>query len=538
MAGDTPLPDGLVPEDRIHIERHGLSVDEVARQLKLLRRQPAPIRLARPCTPGDGIVLLDPRRHATLQNRFHDAAAAGRCAKFVPASGAATRMFRRLLAVRNAGEDGAEAADLEAARRFATEAHRYPFFPQLERALEARGLSFDELVRTQDLQTLLEVLLDEPDGDDVPNLGYANHPKALIPFHRSGDEVRTPLEEHVEEAAQHLRSEDGVCVVHFTIPQHREMEFREAFRAIAGRMEAAYGGRYELSCSIQRPSTDTVAIERAGDEAGAPVRQADGELLFRPGGHGALLPNLGELAADADVDLVFLRTVDNVLPDDRRREALLWNRLLGGYLLELEDEIVDHLGVLERAERAGSLGEDEVDAGLDFVAAKLHLRHALDMKDRPLRVKHAWLVDRLDRPLRVCGMVLNEGEPGGGPFWVRHEDGTESLQIVEQAQIDRGDPEQADVAAGATHFHPAHMVCRLRSHRGDPYDLDAFVDQDTVFLTDKFYDGRPIRVLERPGLWNGGMAHWNTVFVEIPGSIFAPVKTVFDLLRPAHQPAP
>lgn len=546
------LPAGLSEADRIQIETHGLTVDEVARQLRLLQHEPPPIRLDRPCTPGDGILQLSVERHAALQSRFHDAAAAGRFAKFVPASGAATRMFRSLLALRNSDGDD-DSTEQSAAQRLLSEIDRFPFRQALADVLRERGLDLERLVESFEVQPILEALLDEPSfetADETRALGYGSFPKALIPFHVSGGEARTALDEHVEEAAEHLRSDEGACVVHFTIPQHREMEFRQAFRGVAGRLEARLGGRYELSCSIQRPSTDTVAVSLDGDDEGRPVRvqggDEDGKLLFRPGGHGALLPNLGDVAVDTGADLVFVRTIDNVQPEERRREVLLWNRLLGGYLLELEAEIVEHLGALERAERAGSLGEAEVDAGLRFAAEKLNLAHALDYLERPLRVKHAWLVDRLDRPLRVCGMVENEGEPGGGPFWVRHAsseadgnaNGNQVItpQIVEQAQVDTTDPNQAEIAAAATHFNPVIMVCRLRSHRGDPYDLDSFVDPETVFLSTKSHEGRPIRVLERPGLWNGAMARWNTIFVEVPGAIFAPVKTVFDLLRPAHQP--
>jgi hypothetical protein len=538
LPTEIELPRGLTEADRDRIERHGLTVAEAARQLKLLRHEPPPIHLDRPCRVGDGILRLSEERHTTLQDRFHQAAAAGRFAKFVPASGAATRMFRRLLAVR--GGEGDD-QDLDAARKFLAAVDRFPFRDELAEVLRQRGANLDDLVSEGRTQPVLEALLDEPDFE-APALGYGSSPKALIPFHRTADGARTPLDEHVEEAADHLRSADGVCIVHFTIPQHQELDFRQAFRSIAGRLEARFGGRYELSCSIQRPATDTLAIEadrspESPRDFGSPVRDADGELLFRPGGHGALLANLGEVAAETGAGLVFVRTIDNVLPADQRREVLLFNRVLGGYLLELEAELVEHLGALERAERAGSLGQSEVDDGLRFAAEKLNLPQALDYMDRPLRVKHAWLVDRLDRPLRVCGMVEITDEPGGGPFWVRHPDGTVTPQIVEQAQVDRDDPEQKAVAAAATHFSPANMVCRLRSHRGAPYDLDSFVDPDTVLLSTKSYSGRPIRVLERPGLWNGGMALWNTVFIEIPGSIFAPVKTVFDLLRPAHQPA-
>ena len=547
---ETEWPEGLSEADRSQIETRGLTVDDVAGQLRWLRHEPPAIHLDRPCTLGDGIVQLSSAQHTALQDRFQAAAAAGRFAKFVPASGAATRMFRSLLVARDSSTSPtAEGEELAEVQRFLDEIDRFPFYGILAEILRERGRDLQELVASGDFQPIVQALLDEPAADSnhvAPALGYGTYPKALIPCHVSDNAVRTALDEHVEEAAEHLRSDEGVCMVHFTIPKHRELEFREAFRDVAGRLEARLGGRYELSCSIQRPATDTIAVGLDGEEAGQPVRDRDGKLLFRPGGHGALLPNLRDVATDTGADLVFVRTIDNILPADRRREVLLWNRLLGGYLLELEAEIVDHLGALERAERAGSLGEAEVDAGLHFAADRLFLAHARDYLDRPLRVKHAWLVDQLDRPLRVCGMVENEGEPGGGPFWVSHStEGADDAatrpritpQIVEQAQVDSSNSRQVAIAGEATHFNPVILVCRLRSHRGDVYDLDSFVDPGTVFLSTKSHQGRPIRVLERPGLWNGAMSRWNTIFVEVPAAIFAPIKTVFDLLRPAHQPA-
>lgn len=537
------------PADRDQIRRHGSTVEEVERQLELFRHPPPPVELVRPCTVGDGILRIPEARWPALQDRFREAVSAGRLAKFVPASGAATRMFRRLLAVHR-GEAGDE--DRAAADRFAAEARRFPFWDDLAAVLRRRGRDPEEIVRQRDLPTLLAALFDPPsngtdegaDDDEDGGLGYADRPKALIAFHRyAHGGVRSALEEHVVEAAEHLRSADGACIVHFTIPQHQEMEFREVFRAVAGRLEERFGGRFELSCSVQRPSTDTVAVEvtdsdATGDGELELVRDEEGRILFRPGGHGALLHNLGALAEDAGVDLVLVRNIDNVQPEGRRREVLQWNRILGGYLLAMEHKIVDLLGRLQRSENVPTV---DVDTGLQFVAEALHHRRALDLLDRPDRVKRAWLIDRLDRPLRVCGMVRNEGEPGGGPFWVRTEDDEgnhfESLQIVETAQIDAADPAQAEILESATHFSPAHLVCRLRSHAGDPYDLDSFVDPRTAFVTRKTHAGRPIRVLERPGLWNGAMARWNTIFVEVPSEVFAPVKTVFDLLRPAHRAA-
>lgn len=510
----------LSDRDLHQLRSHGVRLEEVERQLRYLRDTPAGIRLARPATPGDGVVRLEPARRPHLEALYAAAAAAGRFSKFVPASGAATRMFQELLAVLH-GEAGE--ADHEACRRFFAELDRFAFAPDLREAWTRAGFDLEAVAAGGDPRPLLALLLGNDGGAPGDALDLANTAKALIPFHRDGGEARTALEEHLIEAAQHLRDSQGRCRVHFTIPQHQEMIFREVFRGIEGRLERRFGGSFEISWSVQSPVTDTIA----GGEDGQPFRLDDGSLVLRPGGHGALLQNLEQLGAD----LVFVRNIDNVLPEARRAEALAWNRLLGGYLLEVEALVVGILDRLDSDPSGGWLAE-----ALEQVAVRLGKREALDLAGRPEDEQRAWLSGQLDRPLRVCGVVASKGEPGGGPFWVREDDGGESLQIVETSQIDRLDGEQEAILQQSTHFNPVNLVCRLRSHRGEPYRLAEFSDPSTAFVSHKFLQGRRLVALEHPGLWNGAMARWNTVFVEIPASIFAPVKTVFDLLRPEHQP--
>lgn len=512
----------LSDRDLQQIERHGIRRDEIERQLRFFRETPRGIRLLRPARPDDGIVLITESATPRLEALYEEAAAEGRFAKFVPASGAATRMFRALLAVLH-GEPTEN--DLAAARRFIAALDRFPFAPELRAACARAGVDCAAIEAGADPAPLLAILLASPAEGVAEGLALAATAKALIPFHREGGAGRSPLEEHLIEAAQHLRDRHGRCRVHFTIPQHQELIFREEFRAIEGRLEQRFGGGFDISWSVQSPVTDTIAAT----ESGEPFRLDDGSLVLRPGGHGALLQNLEKMGGD----LVFVRNIDNVLPEARRGEALRWNRLLGGYLLETESLVVD---ILSRLERAEHLGEDYLREALGRVAERLGKREALELVGRPEKEQQAWLIDQLDRPIRICGVVLNSGEPGGGPFWVEEEGGRESLQIVEASQIDRQDPGQEAILKAATHFNPVHLVCRLRSHRGEPYPLDAFVDPGTVFISRKSLHGRRLLALEHPGLWNGAMARWNTIFVAIPAAIFAPVKTVFDLLRPEHQP--
>jgi hypothetical protein len=422
------MPQEFSPADRGAIERHGLTVEEISRQLALFSNPPAPQHLARPATAGDGVRRVPESDHAALLALADDAARAGRLTKFVPASGAASRMFASLLA---------GGRETEETRRFRENRDRFAFRESVEE--------------------------------------LSSRPKALIPFHAYPEGVRTPFDEHLFEAAGTIRDASGLCRVHFTVsPEHRAA-FEKKLVEVRPRVERATGARFEVSFSEQAPSTDTIAA----DPGGGPFRTSTGDLLFRPGGHGALLVNLAEVARRGG-DVVLVKNIDNVAPDARRAPTLLWKRLLTGLLVTLE--------------RSG----------------------------------------RRERPIRVCGVVRNEGEPGGGPFWVDGPDGP-GLQIVESAQVDLTDPAQAAVWRAATHFNPVDLVCSLRDAAGRPFDLSRFVDERAVFIAPKTHEGKALKALERPGLWNGAMAFWETVFVEVPKETFAPVKTVLDLLRPEHQ---
>ena len=508
---------GLSVQDRSQLEAAGIHSEEAERQLALLREPPAPTRLLRPCTPGDGIEVLSEARLPGLHALHAEAAREGRFTKFVPASGAASRMFADLEKFRGRPVTRAEVArrvgegDKAAAAllTFLDNLDRFPFAEALARA--AGGA-------TDDVTVLLDALLGE-DG-----LDYGNLPKGLIPFHRYGDDVRTAFEEHLVEAAAYARDGRGTCRLHFTVsPEHRA-RFEDTLREIRGGYEGAFGVRLEVGFSTQEPATDTLAL----DADGAPFRREDGTLLLRPGGHGALLHNLNVLSA-AGADLVFVKNIDNVVPDRLRGPTVTWKKAIAGRLLELERQAHGYAHLLATGQAAEAV----------VTEARAFCRDVLHAPDPPTPgpAGRAYLLERLRRPLRVCGVVPNTGEPGGGPFWVQAEDGTVSLQIVEGAQIDAQDPEQARIYASSTHFSPTDLVCALRDPDAHPYDLGTYVDPRAVLLARKTHEGRPLLALERPGLWNGAMARWNTVFVEVPLATFTPVKTVLDLLRPEHQPA-
>ncbi|MDX1631264.1 MAG: DUF4301 family protein [Thermoanaerobaculia bacterium] len=506
----------LTDRDRERLEERGISEAEAQRQLRLLRSPPRAFVLERPCTPGDGIRVLDEEELRTLADEFREAARAGRASKFVPASGAATRMFRTLtslwtedpfpddetLAERRAEGDPA-ARDLHRLRKHLD---RFPFLPALRDELARRGRAPEEVSPRELLSALLA-----PDGLDL-----GNRAKGLVPFHRYPDgEVRTAFEEHLLEGAGYVRDDGGISRFHFTVAPDQWEAFHRAAE-VSGPALGAPEIRFRVAFSTQSPSTDTLAVTPEG----APFRDPDGNLLLRPGGHGALIGNLAETARD----LVFLKNIDNVLPRERHDEVARWQQALGGLLVRTESRIHE---LLRRMEDPGD--ETALEEARRLVENTLGLEPpGEDLRD--------WLNDRLDRPLRVAGVVPVTGEPGGGPFWVRRPDGSVTPQIVEEAEIDTSSTDQAEIFEGSTHFNPVQIVGSLRDRRGRPYELDEFIDEDAVFVSEKSHGGRPLLALERPGLWNGAMAGWNTLFVEIPGRLFAPVKTVFDLLRSAHQP--
>ena len=493
-------------EDLNQLKRLGIDPAKAARQINLLRTGQVDIKLERPCVGGDGIIQIRPEAHARLNRAFEKASAAGRLLRFVPASGAASRMFSQLHKARNE-EPGIQAdADLQ---RFLDNLCKFAFYPDLQKSMAEDGQDLSQAVADRDLALITSYLLD-PCG-----LSYALLPKGLLAFHKAVDGARTPFIEHLAEAAL-LSGLDSDVDLHFTVsPEHLPL-FKAQLSAWLKTLEDTYGCHFRVTYSEQKPSTDTLVL----DASGQPLRDANGQLVLRHGGHGALVENLNDLAAD----ILLVRNIDNVVPDARKQANLIWTRLLTGYLLEIQEEQHALLKALQGQPKDPVIRELAISFLVD--------RMQTDVS--PASDNQA-LIKELDRPIRVCGMVPNSGEPGGGPFWVRDEQGRMTRQIVETAQIDKNDPEQAAILSNATHFNPVDMVCGVRDWQGRPYDLTRFVDDNAVIITTKHQDDRDLRVLELPGLWNGGMAGWHTLFVEIPPEVFNPVKTVFDLLRPAHQ---
>ena len=500
--------------DRKRIAAEGLTVEEADRQLALFRRGVSPVRLNRPSRAGDGVVVLTPAEQEELILAYEGSLRTKGIMKFVPASGAASRMFKEWY---KGLREGGFATEAERGRFF-QDLERYAFFPDLKASVAAKGLDLDELLGKRAEGAILRFILTEE------GLNYGQLPKALLKFHAYPGGCRTALEEHLVEAALYAREASGCARLHFTVSREHERGIRERLSRVIGDYEARCGAVFEIGISAQESATNTLAADRSY----RPFRNDKGELVFRPGGHGALLANLDALTAD----IIFLKNIDNVVPDGLKPETVRWKKILGGALVSLQDGIFQRLRLLE----SGDAGEADLGEIALFCREKLLADLPPAFERRSPAERRSYLSMRLNRPLRVCGMVKNEGEPGGGPFWVDDPEGKDipSLQIIEEPQIDRTDPAQREIWNSATHFNPVDLVCGVRDHRGKKFDLARFADPALAIIARKSEQGRELLALERPGLWNGSMAFWNTLFVEVPLATFNPVKTVSDLLRPQH----
>ena len=473
-------------QDLRQIAEHGLSPEQVELQLENFRRGFPPLNVVRAASPGDGVLMVDEAGADAAVKRYEEAAGRLDVVKFVPASGAATRMFKELFEFVNEGKRG-KGVDtlLEHIREFA-------FWPELEAVLPAGA----------DDRATVDAIVNR-------GLDYGHKPKGLVTFHAYPEGARKAVEEHLVEGATYAAA-NGVARIHFTVsPEHME-GFRTLLSAKVPVYEKRFGIRYDISFSVQKSSTDTIAV----NPDNTPFRQDDGRLLFRPAGHGALIENLNEI----DADVIFIKNIDNVTTDALRGDTVRYKKVLAGVLLDLQAQAFEYL-------RALDAGSADLASVAGFIEQKLCVK-------LPASYDAALLRSILDRPIRVCGMVRNEGEPGGGPFWVANPDGTESLQIAESSQIA---PKDLPLMKAATHFNPVDLVCGVRTSEGGKFDLRNYTDPATGFISSKSSGGRELRAQELPGLWNGAMARWNTIFVDVPITTFSPVKVVQDLLRPQHR---
>jgi hypothetical protein len=517
----------LTAQDIEQIRARESTPERIMAQIEMFKKGFPCTKLLRPCTVGDGIHVLHESEIHRLVDVCSKASLEGRAMKFVPASGAATRLLKALLSVHSRYAPSEEndlfvnpdaaVPDMLICTKFIQEIKKFAFYEDLKKAMAGDGLNMDSLFSNGLYGEIIAYAL------TAKGLNLTDTPKGLIKFHRYPGASRTAFEEHLVEGAAYVRERSGRVRIHFTVSPEHEEAFRDHFGQVRKFYEKE-GVIFDVQFSVQKPSTDTIAV----DMGNRPFRDADGSLVFRPGGHGALLENLNDLRGD----LIFIKNIDNVVPDRLKKKVYTYKKALGGYLVELQDQIFSYLSKI----RSGDDDERMLKEAIDFSSEHLCASPPETSRRMSKKEKREFLTSVLNRPLRVCGMVKNVGEPGGGPFWVEQRDKRLSLQIVESSQVDMRSKEQQGIWRSATHFNPVDLVCGVRGVDGSPFDLRRFTDPDSGFISTKSKDGRELKALELPGLWNGGMADWITVFVEVPLATFAPVKTIVDLLRQEHQP--
>lgn len=506
----------LTHEDKELLAKKGISEAQIAEQLSCFEKGFPFLQLAAAASVENGGIMTATGDEQQKYLDVWDAYKQGdkKIVKFVPASGAASRMFKNMFEFLGADYD-VPTTDFE--KKFFDHIHNFAFYNDLNAAcMDNTGKNIDALLAEHNYKAVVSNLL------EAAGLNYGSLPKGLLKFHRYADGVRTPLEEHLVEGALYAAGKSGEVNVHFTVStEHRDL-FQKLVDAKVGEYAAKYGIQYHISFSEQKPSTDTIAA----DMDNKPFRDKDGKLLFRPGGHGALIENLNDL----DADIVFIKNIDNVVPDRLKADTVTYKKLLAGVLVTLQQQAFKYLELLD----SGHYRHDELEEIIRFVQHDLRCRKS-DIKNLEDADLVIYLRKKLNRPMRVCGMVKNVGEPGGGPFLAYNPDGTVSLQILESSQIDMKDPEKKAMFEQGTHFNPVDLVCAVCDYKGNKFNLLNYVDKATGFISYKSKNGKDLKALELPGLWNGSMSDWNTVFVEVPLTTFNPVKTVNDLLREQHQ---
>ena len=504
----------LSDTDKKQIASRGINEQQVENQLKQFEQGFPFLKLEAAASIGKGIIAPnDDERNKYIEKWNSYKANGHKVVKFVPASGAASRMFKDMFAFLNASYDH---PNTPFEKEFFDNIKKFAFRKALcDKCHANNGKSVMELIKEGNYKTVVANML------NAEGLNYGQLPKGLLLFHNYEDGARTSMEEHLVEAALYASS-NGEAHVHFTVSHDHLELFKAKVAEKKDIYEKRYGVKYDISFSEQKPSTDTIAA----NPDNTPFREDDGSLLFRPGGHGALIENLNEI----DADVVFIKNIDNVVPDRLKDDTVTYKQLIAGILVSLQEKTFEYLRVLD----SGEYNHNKLEEIIRFVQRDLCCRKPdiKDMEDADLVI---YLRQKLNRPMRVCGVVKNVGEPGGGPFLVYNNDGTISLQILESSQIDKNNEEYMKMFTQGTHFNPVDLVCALKDYQGNAFNLPDFVDPSTGFISNKSKGGKELKALELPGLWNGAMSNWNTVFVEVPLSTFNPVKTVNNLLREQHQ---
>lgn len=509
-------------KDIDQIEAKGMSLSRVEEQITNFQNNFPYIQLKAAATPGKGLKIFNEKEVAELVNKYNEDIKDFTLLKFVPASGAASRMFKHLFEFReeliaNKSASLGDDKNFNSVAYFFKYLEKFAFYPDLQAIMQSKNMDVKEKIEQQDYLPILNNFL------DLDGLEYATLPKGLLKFHAYSDKNRLAIEEHLVEGAKYGKNKDNEVHIHFTVSPEHQAKFEAAINDTVNKYAKLYNVEYRITFSQQKPATDTISV----DMDNKPFRENDGSILFRPGGHGALIENLNDL----DAELIFIKNIDNIVPDKHRQPTYDYKKLIGSYLMDTQESIFDYLEYLE----IGEFDENLLKEIFDFMEQELFIHVPKFIRSKDIMEQVDWAYQMLNRPIRVCGMVKNEGEPGGGPFLVEDENGMESLQIVESSQIDFTNPAQADIVKNATHFNPVDLVCGVYDFNGDKFDLKDFVDAKTGFISVKSKNGKELKAQELPGLWNGAMADWISIFVEVPIETFNPVKIINDLLRPMHQ---
>jgi len=511
---------GFSTQDFLQILDSEIPLIEIEKQLSIYNNGIPKANLNRPAVINDGILKLTDEKFQYYSSLFDSKKDKFKLKKFIPASGAASRMFKFLIEFLNEFDIDNETINAYINRINATELkvflagmEKFPFYLTIKNQLKATFSDYEHWSKDQQNYYFIKLMLQENHFD------FSNKPKGVLPFHQYQNQIVTPIEEHLKESVLYSSS-NGISNLHFTVSEIHKAQFENTISNVKSKIESASGNIINISFSHQHKNTDSIAV----DSENMPFRDNEGKLVFRPGGHGALIENLNSL----DADIVFIKNIDNVIQNEAETISF-YKRGLAGLLIELQVKVKYYWSKID------SISEKEILELVHFIEQQLNNKVNPDFSKYTLDNKISYFKDILNRPIRVCGMVKNEGEPGGGPFWVTDTNGNSTLQIVESAQIDFNNEKQVLIASNATHFNPVDLVCGLKDYKGSKFDLGNFIDAKSGFIVEKNKFGKSIKAFELPGLWNGAMANWITIFVEVPLITFNPVKTVNDLLKPAHQ---